>query len=96
MQNITHESITKTGQFFNEILQEDSRFLIIPLLVIIFIMLLSALVYLMAKKKRLDSVRENLMQLYEFDSNENEWESFHQSYNEQNYGSFFNYNTTNV
>ncbi|XP_031358016.1 uncharacterized protein LOC116181734 [Photinus pyralis] len=91
MRNTTND----TGQLFHEIVQEDSRFLIIPLVVIILIMLLSALVYLMAKKRSQDTLRENLMQLYEFDSLEREWESFHQSY-ERNYGSVYNYNSTAV
>ncbi|KAF5293073.1 hypothetical protein FQR65_LT11065 [Abscondita terminalis] len=95
MQNSTLNSTTQVPLLFKEASQ-DSRFLIIPLVVVVIIMLLSALVYLMAKKKRLDLVRENLMQLYEFDSYEQEWESLNVSVNEQNYGSLFSFTTTRV
>nr|XP_015837795.1 PREDICTED: uncharacterized protein LOC107398401 isoform X2 [Tribolium castaneum] len=48
----------------------DYKFLIVPL------------VYLMARRKRrLDRLRHSLMVLYEFDSNEHEWESLNSSDN---------------
>ncbi|XP_044261039.1 uncharacterized protein LOC123009010 [Tribolium madens] len=60
----------------------DYKFLIVPLVVVFLILLLSALVYLMARRKRrLDRLRHSLMVLYEFDSNEHEWESLNSSDN---------------
>ncbi|XP_056648441.1 uncharacterized protein LOC130901592 [Diorhabda carinulata] len=54
---------------------DDSKYLIVPLVVIIFVMILSLLVYFMAKRRRLDTLRKNILSMYEFDSNEQEWES---------------------
>ncbi|KAJ3651175.1 hypothetical protein Zmor_017231 [Zophobas morio] len=63
----------------------DYKFLIVPLVVVFVILVLSALVYLMARRKRrLDVLRHSLMVLYEFDSNEQEWESLN-SYDNPNY-----------
>ncbi|XP_018333710.1 uncharacterized protein LOC108742868 [Agrilus planipennis] len=57
------------------ILEEDIKFLIIPLVVIIVVIILSALVYLMVKRKQEEIIHRNIMKLYEFDSNEQEWET---------------------
>lgn len=50
-----------------------------------------AQVYLMAKKRHMDTMRNNLLRLYEFDSNEQEWESL----NSYDNPTRINYNTTN-
>lgn len=45
----------------------------------------------MAKRRRTEFVRENLMHLYEFDSNENDWDIPLLNSGEENYGSLNNY-----
>lgn len=47
----------------------------------------------MAKKRRMDLLRHNIMALYDFDSYEKEWESIN-SYDNPNYGAANNYYTT--
>ncbi|KAJ8983497.1 hypothetical protein NQ317_005154 [Molorchus minor] len=54
--------------------KDETIYLIVPLVVIILIMLLAILVYLMAKRRRLIRLRHTILQMYEFDSNEQEWE----------------------
>lgn len=65
-------------------ISSDLNFLIIPLVVIVIVMILSACVYLMAKRRRMYLLQENIMSLYDFDHNE-EWDSIdsydHPSYN---------------
>lgn len=68
-QNVTTTEVpTKTN--VNELI-----YLIAPIVIIVVIILFSALVYLMARKRRIDKLRVNLLALYDFDSNEQEWES---------------------
>ncbi|GLV36921.1 hypothetical protein CBL_02244 [Carabus blaptoides fortunei] len=58
-------------------INEQLKFIIVPLAVIATVMLLSALVFLMARKRRLDVLRHRLMPLYNFDKTEHEsdWET---------------------
>ncbi|KAF2896568.1 hypothetical protein ILUMI_09618 [Ignelater luminosus] len=88
--NVT-TTTTETTPIIHPVLKNDLKFLIIPLIVMVVVMVLSALVYLMAKRRRSEFVRENLMRLYEFDSNENEWDIPLMNSGEENYGSLNNY-----
>lgn len=47
----------------------------------------------MAKKRKMELVRHKLLSLYDFDSNEREWESFN-SYDNPNYAATSYYTTT--
>ncbi|KAJ8916058.1 hypothetical protein NQ315_010926 [Exocentrus adspersus] len=70
--NYTTETISTTEEPFEA---DDSKYIIIPLVVIVLVMLLSVLVYLMARRRKIDRLRRNILKLYDFDSNEQEWES---------------------
>ncbi|KAL3272007.1 hypothetical protein HHI36_022474 [Cryptolaemus montrouzieri] len=58
----------------------DAKYLIAPLVVIVVVVLLSILVYFMLKMKKIQKIRLNTLSLYEFDSNEQEWESLTNSF----------------
>ncbi|KAJ8953871.1 hypothetical protein NQ314_007187 [Rhamnusium bicolor] len=70
--NFTTEPITTTKE---PVKTDDVKYLIIPLVVIALVMLLSVLVYLMAKRRRMNNLRNTIIRMYDFDSNEQEWES---------------------
>ncbi|KAK9892521.1 hypothetical protein WA026_020506 [Henosepilachna vigintioctopunctata] len=59
---------------------DDAKYLIAPIVVIAVVVLLSILVYFMLKMKRIQKIRLNTLNLYEFDSNEQEWESLTNSW----------------
>ncbi|GJQ76603.1 hypothetical protein Trydic_g15466 [Trypoxylus dichotomus] len=82
----TTEATTETNNV------DELIYLIAPIVIIVVIILLSALIYLMARKRKIDKLRINLLALYDFDSNEQEWESFN-AYDSKYYKSM-DYTTT--
>ncbi|KAF7283685.1 hypothetical protein GWI33_023181 [Rhynchophorus ferrugineus] len=81
---------------------DDSVYIIVPLLVIIGILVLSFLVYLMLRRRRMTRIRREIAKLYEFDSNDQEWDSLNSyeipSYNSLDYTATLESqrNTTNL
>ncbi|XP_018564609.1 uncharacterized protein LOC108905982 [Anoplophora glabripennis] len=69
--NYTTEPVSTTERSFEA---DDSKYLIIPLVVIVLVMILSVLVYLMARRRKMNRLRNDMLKLYDFDSNEQEWE----------------------
>ncbi|KAL1501475.1 hypothetical protein ABEB36_006790 [Hypothenemus hampei] len=65
---------------------DDAKYLIVPLVVIVLVMLLSLLVYCMAKQRRMNRLRQDVARLYHFDENDLEWQSLN-SYDHPNYQS---------
>ncbi|CAG9861053.1 unnamed protein product [Phyllotreta striolata] len=73
---------------------DDSKYLVVPLVVIVFVIILTLLVYLMAKRRKYIILKKNILSLYEFDANEQEWESLTNSYDQ--YHNYTNEATSSV
>lgn len=65
--------------------QNEAKYLIVPLFVIVLIVLLSILVYYLLKMRRNRKFKLSVMSLYEFDSREQEWENLSESCEYPNY-----------
>ncbi|XP_060534372.1 uncharacterized protein LOC132706823 [Cylas formicarius] len=63
---------------------DDAKYVVVPIIVIIVIMLASVLVYYLLKQRKLIKLRREIQSFYEFDSEEQEWESLN-SYRHPNY-----------
>ncbi|KAK9736851.1 hypothetical protein QE152_g11227 [Popillia japonica] len=92
MSDFEYENITTT-EFPIDTNANEEIYLIAPIVIIVVIVLFSALVYLMARKRKIENLRVNLLALYDFDSNEQEWESLNVHDNKYYYKSM-DYTTT--
>ncbi|CAG9767711.1 unnamed protein product [Ceutorhynchus assimilis] len=73
--SITKEpNVTTTSTAKPEFEGDDAKYLIVPLVVIVVVMLLSLLVYCMAKRRKMDRLRRDIAKLYEYDEKDLEWE----------------------